>query len=125
MAEFDFSFEDVGLALGKDTTGKRQTIALITGSARIETQGRGRDTEWQILSVELESPVGPLDKHTGATIGPLHPLINFIIESIEYDCGDRIWDEALEAQRPDPAALHDAMADAEFDRQHNELSEAS
>jgi hypothetical protein len=97
MSEFDFQFEEIPLSLGKDKSGKRQSIALITGHATVEATGRYRDTEREIVSVELETPIHG-DAHS-TTIEYGHPLFDFVVESIEWTCGDRIWDDALEAQR--------------------------
>ena len=107
MTEFSYPFEEVALTIATDKAGKRQAVALITGTATIEAEGRGRETEWGITSIELETPVGPADKYSNATIESGHPLFEFAVESIKWAHGDQIFDEALEAQRPDPDAARD------------------
>lgn len=116
MAQFDYSFEEICLTLGKDKSNKRQSIALITGSATIETSGRGRDTEWEIISVEIECPIISGWCAVSTTIEPGHPLFSSVVESIEWDCGDKIWDECNEASQPDPDAAYDRMRDDAMER---------
>jgi len=117
MSQFTFEFEEACLTLGKDKNGKRQSIALISGIATIEPNGRGREMEWEIVSVELQCPILSDKCADVTTIEPGHPLFNAVVESIEWDYGDKIWDEALEAGRPDPDAAYDRMRDERMERE--------
>jgi hypothetical protein len=107
MSTLSFDFEEVALTLGKDAiTGKQQRIGLITGSCEIEREYRSK--EWEITEVTLS---GPILHDPDVTLHAGHPLFNCIVDSIEQSCGDKIWDELLEAARPDPDHERDRRRD--------------
>lgn len=113
MAQIEYSFEEIALSLGKSKAGKQQNIALLTGTATINTYGRRKEIEWEIESVSLE---GPILHDDDVEIDRSHPLFKFVVASIEDQCGDRIWSECDEATRPDPDYVRDRMRDEAMER---------
>lgn len=113
MAQIEYEFEEITLSLGKSKDGKQQNISLISGTATINVYGRRKEMQWEIESVTLE---GPILHDADVQIERSHPLFAFIEASIEDQCGDRIWNEADEAGRPDPDAAYDRMRDERMER---------
>ena len=113
MAQIEYSFEEVALSLGKSKAGKQQNIALITGTATINVFDSGEDMDWEIESITIE---GPILHDPNVDIERGHPLFQFINDSIEDQCGDRIWDDARDASQPDPDAAYDRMRDDAMER---------
>lgn len=105
MYDLEHKFEEIPLCIGPDKSGQRQQIALISGAALLSVSGPGR---WEIVEVKLDGPV--LGDHD-VSIPINSQLWNMICESIEFSCGDRIWDETLDLCQPDPDAAYDRNRD--------------
>lgn len=89
MHDIEFKFEEVALCIG-ETIDRRQNIAFIYGTASITVHGRG---DWEIEEVWLESP---LMNEPKIKINPTSPAWGMIVDSINHDCGDNLWDKTIE-----------------------------
>ena len=113
MSTIEFDFEEVPLRIGKDkATGRPQQIALITGRCEVTVTGGRRSVEWEVGNVTLS---GPILHDPDVEITYSHPLWQLVSESITDSCGDRIWDAAREAVKPDPDHRRDQMRDERRD----------
>ena len=105
MHDIEYKFEEVALCVG-ETTERRQNIAFISGVASITIIGKGH---WEIEEVWLESP---LLNEPRVKLDMTDLLWTHVVDSIEHDCGDNIWDKTIDfcAESHDDRTYMERMA---------------
>jgi hypothetical protein len=104
MYDIEHKFEEVALCVSAGKDGQRHNIALVTGVAIINVFGKGR---WEYDSITLQSPIAA---EPDTTFDSRHPLFDALVDSIDHECGEKLWEETLEVCQPDPDRQHDLRA---------------
>lgn len=118
MDTITFEFEEISITIGNESvTGKRQNIALITGSAEISyhrthSDDQGLGVEFSIDAVTLE---GPCIGDPKVLIDHKSPLWDYVVESIEHSCSYKINEEIREDMMPDGDAMYEARRERRFE----------
>lgn len=89
MHDIEHKFEEVALCIG-EADQRRQNIGFLYGTASITVHGKGY---WEIEEVWLESP---LMNEPRTRLDFKNPVWDMVVESINHDCGDSIWDKTIE-----------------------------